>query len=63
MQKMIAGEAASRPAFHTLETFVRAQVRGFIQHLKDEVAEFAGAAEVGATRAKRRAAGLSQRTR
>ena len=30
MQKMMAGEAASRPAFHTLETFVRVQVQGFI---------------------------------
>ena len=43
MQKMIAGEAASMPAWETLETFARAQVQGFIQQLlEDEVAELLG---------------------
>ena len=43
MQKMIASEAASRPAFQTLETFVRAQVQGFIQQLlEEEVDELLG---------------------
>jgi hypothetical protein len=35
MQKMIAGEAASRPAWDTLETFARAQVQGFIQQSRE----------------------------
>ena len=43
MQKMIASEAASRPAFQTLETFVRAHVQGFIQQLlEEEVDELLG---------------------
>lgn len=52
MEKMIAGEAASMPAWETLETFARAQVQGFIQQLlEDEVAELLGRA-----RSERRAA-------
>ena len=43
MQKMIADDGASRPAWDTLETFARAQVQGFIQQLlEDEVAELLG---------------------
>ena len=43
MQKMIAGTAASMPAWETLETFARAQVQRFIQQLlEDEVAELLG---------------------
>lgn len=46
MQKMIAGEAASMPAWETLETFARAQVQGFIQQLlEDEMAELLGRAK------------------
>lgn len=57
MQKMIAGEAASWPAFHTcqafhtLEMFVRARVQEFIQQLLEgEVAEL-----LGRTKSERRA--------
>jgi putative transposase len=43
MKKMIAREAASRPAWETLETFARAQVQEFIQQLlEDEVTELLG---------------------
>ncbi len=43
MQKMIVGEAASRPVWDTLETFARTHVQGFIQQLlEDEVAELLG---------------------
>ena len=43
MQKMIAGEAASMPAWETLEMFARMQVQGFIQQLlEDGVAELLG---------------------
>lgn len=43
MQKMNAGDAASRPAWETLETFARAHVQDFIQQLlEDEVAELLG---------------------
>lgn len=43
MQKMIAGTAASRPAWDTLETFARGKVQEFIQQvLEDEVTELLG---------------------
>lgn len=43
MQKMIVGQAASMPAWETIETFARAQVHGFIQQLlEDEVSELLG---------------------
>lgn len=46
MQKMIAGEAASSPAWDTLETFARAHMQGFIQQrLEDEVTEMLGRAK------------------
>jgi putative transposase len=43
MQKMIAGAAASRPAWDTLEMFARGKVQEFIQQLlEDEVTELLG---------------------
>ena len=43
MQKMRAGDAASRPTWDTLEAFARGQVQGFIQQLlEDEVTELLG---------------------
>jgi hypothetical protein len=36
IQKMIADEAASSPAWETLEMLARAQVQGFIQHLLED---------------------------
>lgn len=43
MKKMIAGAAASRPVWDTLETFARGKVQEFIQQLlKDEVTELLG---------------------
>ena len=51
MQKMIAGEAASSPAWDTLEIFARTHVQGFIQQLlEDEVTEL-----LGRTKSERRA--------
>jgi transposase-like protein len=46
MQKMIAGDPASRPAWDTLELFARGQVQEFIQQLlEDEVTELLGRAK------------------
>ena len=43
MQKMNAGDAASRPTWETLETFARTHIQGFIQQLlEDEVSELLG---------------------
>ena len=43
MQKMMAGNAASRPAWDTLETFARGKVQEFVQQLlEDEVTELLG---------------------
>lgn len=49
MQKMIADEGTSRPAWETLETFARAQVQGFIQR-DDHRAAAARAGRGGAVR-------------
>jgi transposase-like protein len=46
MKKMIAGAAASRPAWDTLETFVRGNMQEFIQQLlEEEVTELLGRAK------------------
>ena len=43
MQKLLAGAAASSPAWDTLETFARGKVQEFIQQLlEDEVTELLG---------------------
>ena len=39
MKKMMTEEAASSPAWDTLETFARTQVQGFVQQILEEEVE------------------------